>query len=44
LLATVPLKRYAQPAEIAAFVAYPCSPDASYITGGAFAIDGGRLA
>jgi NAD(P)-dependent dehydrogenase (short-subunit alcohol dehydrogenase family) len=44
LQASVPLQRYAEPAEIAAFVAYLCSPDASYITGGAFAIDGGRLA
>ena len=43
-LANVPLQRYAQPEEIAAFVAYLCSPDASYLTGGAFAIDGGRLA
>jgi NAD(P)-dependent dehydrogenase (short-subunit alcohol dehydrogenase family) len=42
--ALVPLKRYGRPEEIAAFVAFLCSDDASYITGGAFRIDGGRLA
>jgi 3alpha(or 20beta)-hydroxysteroid dehydrogenase len=40
----VPLKRYGRPEEIAAFVAFLCSDDASYITGSAFTIDGGRLA
>jgi 3alpha(or 20beta)-hydroxysteroid dehydrogenase len=42
--ALVPLRRYGKPEEIAAFVAFLCSDDASYITGGAFTIDGGRLA
>lgn len=44
IASSVPLKRYATPEEIAAFVAYLCSPDASYITGGIFPIDGGRTA
>lgn len=41
--ALVPLGRYGKPEEVAAFVAFLCSADASYITGGAFTIDGGRL-
>jgi NAD(P)-dependent dehydrogenase (short-subunit alcohol dehydrogenase family) len=40
----VPLRRYGRPEEVAAFVAFLCSDDASYITGSAFTIDGGRLA
>jgi NAD(P)-dependent dehydrogenase (short-subunit alcohol dehydrogenase family) len=44
LNAVVPLGRYGQPEEVAAFVAFLCSADASYINGGAFTIDGGRLA
>jgi NAD(P)-dependent dehydrogenase (short-subunit alcohol dehydrogenase family) len=44
LSALVPLGRYGKPEEIAAFVAFLCSEDASYINGGAFTIDGGRLA
>lgn len=42
--ALVPLRRYGQPEEVAAFVAFLCSADAAYINGGAFTIDGGRLA
>ncbi len=41
--ALVPMRRYGKPEEIAAFVAFLCSDDASYITGSAFTIDGGRL-
>lgn len=38
------LGRYGEPAEVAALVAFLCSSDASYITGGIYPIDGGRLA
>jgi 3-oxoacyl-[acyl-carrier protein] reductase len=36
-----PLKRLAQPREIASLVRYVLSEEASYITGSAIAIDGG---
>jgi len=40
----VPMRRYADPSEIAALVAFLCSDDASYITGGAYPVDGGSRA
>ncbi|MGH8881568.1 MAG: SDR family NAD(P)-dependent oxidoreductase [Stackebrandtia sp.] len=40
----LPVKRLAQPAEIAGFVAYLLSDEAGFITGGALAIDGGITA
>jgi 3-oxoacyl-[acyl-carrier protein] reductase len=40
----VALGRYAQPNEIASFVAYLASPAASYMTGGSHLIDGGYTA
>ena len=40
----IPLKRHADPAEIAALFAFLASDDASYITGAAIAIDGGETA
>jgi 3-oxoacyl-[acyl-carrier protein] reductase len=39
----VPLGRYADPREVAELAVFLCSPAASYMTGGAFAIDGGLL-
>jgi meso-butanediol dehydrogenase / (S,S)-butanediol dehydrogenase / diacetyl reductase len=40
----IPLKRHADPEEIAALFAFLASDDASYITGAAIAIDGGETA
>ena len=44
LLADSPVKRMAEPEEIAELAVYLCSPDASYITGAALSIDGGWTA
>ena len=41
LAAQVPMKRLAQPGEIAAFIAWLCSPENSYISGQQLVIDGG---
>ncbi len=40
-LTITPLKRFGSPEEIAAAVAFFCSPDAGYITGQTLAVDGG---
>jgi enoyl-[acyl-carrier protein] reductase III len=44
LTATLPLRRFGDPAEAAALVAFLCSADASYITGGIYTVDGGAMA
>jgi 3-hydroxybutyrate dehydrogenase len=41
MLAPAALKRLIEPEEVAAAVAYLCSPDASFITGASLLIDGG---
>ena len=40
----IPLRRHAEPAEIAALFAFLASDEASYITGAVYPIDGGELA
>jgi len=40
--ASIPARRLGEPAEIAAAVAFLCSEKASYITGVALPVDGGR--
>lgn len=44
LTATLPLRRFGEPAEVAALVAFLCSTDAAYITGGIYTVDGGAMA
>jgi 3-oxoacyl-[acyl-carrier protein] reductase len=41
MLAKVPMKRFGQPEEVAAAVAFLASQDASYITGVEINVDGG---
>ncbi len=43
LTATIPLRRYGDPAEFGAVAAFVLSPVASYLTGSLVAIDGGSL-
>jgi len=41
LVRTIPMRRFAEPAEIAAVIAFLLSDDASYVTGTAIVVDGG---
>lgn len=40
---SIPLRRFAEPEEVGAAIAFLASPAAAYITGVALAVDGGRL-
>jgi len=44
LTATIPMRRYGAPEEVAALVAFLASPDATYITGAIYTVDGGAMA
>lgn len=42
MLATVPARRFGEPQEIAAVIAFLCTPAAAYVNGVSIAVDGGR--
>ncbi|HTI95967.1 MAG TPA: SDR family oxidoreductase, partial [Rudaea sp.] len=42
MLSAVPAARFAEPAELAAVIAFLCTPAAAYVNGVSIAIDGGR--
>lgn len=44
MLTRIPMARYGTPEEVAALVCFLCSSDASYISGGAYAVDGATTA
>ena len=44
LMSSIPVKRFAEPAEIAAAVVYLCSQQAAYVTGQTLVVDGGMVA
>ena len=44
MTASIPMRRYGQPEEVAALVAFLLSADASYINGAIYPVDGGSMA
>jgi NAD(P)-dependent dehydrogenase (short-subunit alcohol dehydrogenase family) len=44
MTATIPMRRYGQPGEVAALVAFLLSDEASYINGGLYTVDGAAMA
>jgi len=44
MIGRIPMARYGSAQEVAAMAVFLCSPDASYLTGGAFPVDGGATA
>jgi outer membrane protein assembly factor BamB len=41
-MATIPARRFGEPAEVAAVIAFLCTPAAAYVNGVSIAVDGGR--